>query len=170
MIAPLTDIVLDRVSRQDAGSASGVFNTGLQLGQLDRHRAGRSDLLRPARQPVRARGHRGSAPAADRAGGRGRASAVHRSDRDPVPQLCLHDRLVAADPTATPASCRPAGAAQTLPPAAHQVIAAAGGNAVRHDFAAALVRTLWFQVGVFLLSFLLMLGLPRRAAGAAPRS
>src|SRR5512140_148572 len=32
VIAPLADIVLDRVPHQDAGSASGVFNTGLQLG------------------------------------------------------------------------------------------------------------------------------------------
>jgi hypothetical protein len=37
---------------------------------------------------------------------------------------------------------------------------------VRHDFVASLVRTLWFQVGVFLLSFLLMFALPRRAARA----
>jgi len=34
---------------------------------------------------------------------------------------------------------------------------------VRHDFAASLVRTLWFQVGAFLLSFLLMFALPSRA-------
>ena len=34
---------------------------------------------------------------------------------------------------------------------------------MRQDFAAALVRTLWFQVGVFLLSFLIMLALPRGA-------
>jgi len=33
---------------------------------------------------------------------------------------------------------------------------------VRHDFVASLVRTLWFQVGVFLLSFLLMFALPGR--------
>jgi len=38
---------------------------------------------------------------------------------------------------------------------------------VRQDFAATLVRTLWFQVGVFLLSFLIMLALPR-GAGRRP--
>ena len=32
VIAPLADIVLARVPHRDAGSASGVFNTGLQLG------------------------------------------------------------------------------------------------------------------------------------------
>ena len=39
-------------------------------------------------------------------------------------------------------------------------LAAAGGAAVRLDFAASLVRTLWFQVGVFGLSGLLMLAWP----------
>ena len=46
----------------------------------------------------------------------------------------------------------------------------AGRGAVRNDFAATLVRTRWFQVGAFLLSFLLMLALPaRRVSGAARR-
>ena len=77
-------------------------------------------------------------------------------------RACLHDRLVAADPTVTPAACRlPAG--EVLPPAAHRVLAQVGGAAVRDDFAASLVRTLWFQVGVFGLSFLLMFALPARA-------
>ncbi len=162
VIAPLTDIVLDRVSRQDAGSASGVFNTGLQLG----------NSIGIALVGVIFFGLLGSqsGPAATAVAPQLRtglvAAGVPARYTGPIEtqfRSCLHDRLVAADPTATPASCRPAGAAQALPPAAHQVIAAAGGNAVRHDFAASLVRTLWFQVGVFLLSFLLMLGLPRRA-------
>jgi len=82
-------------------------------------------------------------------------------------RTCLHDRLVAADPTVTPPSCRPGPAERALPAAAHRVIAGAGGSAVRQDFAATLVRTLWFQVGVFLLSFLIMLALPR-GAGRRP--
>ena len=43
---------------------------------------------------------------------------------------------------------------------------------MRTDFASSLVRTLWFQVGVFVLSFLLMLGIPAGAGkhgqGAEP--
>ncbi|HEX9355744.1 MAG TPA: hypothetical protein VF933_18230, partial [Streptosporangiaceae bacterium] len=50
---------------------------------------------------------------------------------------------------------------------AHPVLARAGGAAVRDDFAASVERTLWFQVGVFGLSFLLMLLLPR-GAGRRP--
>jgi hypothetical protein len=69
---------------------------------------------------------------------------------------------VAADPTVTPAACQPPHG-QVLPAAAHPVLASAGGTALRTDFASSLVRTLWFQVGVFVLSFLLMLGIPAGA-------
>jgi hypothetical protein len=80
---------------------------------------------------------------------------------------CLHDRLVAADPTVTPAACRAPGGPQALPAAAHPVLARAGGAAMRDDFTASVERTLWFQAGVFGLSFLLMLLLPR-GAGRRP--
>jgi len=75
-------------------------------------------------------------------------------------RTCLHDRLVASDPTVTPASCRPP-AGVVLSPDVRQAVAGAGISAVRHDFAASLVRTLWFQVGVFVLAFLMMLAWPR---------
>ena len=75
----------------------------------------------------------------------------------------------------TPAACRAPAGPQALPAAAHPVLARAGGAAVRDDFTASVERTLWFQVGVFGLSFLLMLLLPRGAGrrpagspGAAP--
>jgi hypothetical protein len=73
---------------------------------------------------------------------------------------CLHDRLVSADPAVTPPSCRPGSTGRALPPADGRALATAGATAVRSDFAASLERTLGFQVGVFLLSFLLMLALP----------
>jgi EmrB/QacA subfamily drug resistance transporter len=169
VIAPLADIVLARVPHQDAGSASGVFNTGLQLGNsigiavigviffamLGIQSGAAADTAAPAlRSGVVAAG----IPAA----AAGRLEAQFR--------ICLHDRLVAADPTVTPASCRPP-AGEVLPAAVHPVLARAGASAVRTDFAASLVRTLWFQVGVFLTAFALMLAWPRgagrRAATAA---
>jgi hypothetical protein len=78
---------------------------------------------------------------------------------------CLHDRLVAADPTATPPSCCAGSAHGAMPGPARQAIAGSGRKATGIDFAAALQRTLFFQVGVFAASFLLMLALPssRRA-------
>lgn len=82
---------------------------------------------------------------------------------------CLHDRLIATDPTATPASCRRGEAAAALPAKARGAIAAIGRRATGIDFAAALWRTLLFQVGVFVVSFLLMLALPStRRARIAP--
>ena len=154
VIAPLADIVLARVPQQDAGSASGVFNTGLQLGNsigiavigviffglLGSQSAAAARTVTPQL--------RGGLAAARRAG------PVHRAHRHPVPRL-----------PARPAGGRrpdghagrvPPGAGQVLP-AAHPVLASAGGAALRTDFASSLVRTLWFQVGVFVLSFLLML-------------
>ena len=84
---------------------------------------------------------------------------------------CLHDRLVAADPTVTPgglpAPGGPAGAARRRAPGAGPRGRRRGA---RDDFAASVERTLWFQVGVFVLSFLLMLLLPRGAGRHRPGS
>jgi len=172
VIAPLADIVLDRVPTRHAGSASGVFNTGLQLG----------NSIGIAVIGVIFFGLLGAqaAPAASAVAPQLRTGLVaagvpagHTSRIEAQFGVCLHDRLVAADPTVTPPSCRTGAVGAALPPAAHGVLASAGGSAVRHDFAASLQRTLWFQAGVFLLSFLLMLVLPagagrRRAGDSAP--
>jgi len=159
VIAPLADIVLDRVPHQDAGSASGVFNTGLQLGNsigiavigviffalLGSQSGPAASTVAPAlRSQVAAAG----VPA---------QAAAHLEAQF---RTCLHDRLVASDPTVTPASCQPP-AGVVLSPGVRKIVAGAGISAVRHDFAASLVRTLWFQVGVFVLAFLMMLAWPR---------
>ena len=161
VIAPLADIVLARVPAQHAGSASGVFNTGLQVG----------NSIGIAVIGVIFFGLLGtqSATAARAAGPQLQAglSAQHVPGRL-AGQIsgqfagCLHARLTAADPTVTPAACRlPAG--QAVPAGVRQVLARTGASAVRADFTAALERTLWFQVGAFGLSFLLMLALPAAA-------
>ena len=174
VLAPLADILLAGVDRQHAGSASGLFNTSIQLGAsigvaligviffgLLGSQSG------PAAAAAAPQLRAGLAAAAIPAGTAARIEGQFGA--------CLHDRLVAADPTVTPASCRlasPVGTARPLPAAASNVLASAGGAASRRDFAATLERTLWFQVGVFLLSFLLMLALPRhprrRAATGRP--
>jgi MFS family permease len=165
VIAPLADIVLDGVPAQDAGSASGVFNTGLQLGNsigiavigviffglLGSQSAAAAHAVDPQLRTGLA------------------AASVPARYTDPIVAkfgVCLHDRLVASDPTVTPAACKPTGALLKLPPATTAVLAKAGKAAVRHDFVASVERTLWFQVGTFLLSFLLMFALP---AGAGRR-
>jgi EmrB/QacA subfamily drug resistance transporter len=172
VIAPLADILLAGVPRQHAGSASGLLNTGFQVGAsigiavigviffgMLGSQSG------PAATAVAPQLRTSLAAAGVPAQSTGRIVTQFRG--------CLHDRLVAADPTVTPPSCRPGSAGHALPAAADRVIAGVGGSAVRRDFAASLQRTLWFQVGVFLLSFLFMLTLPARSgrrqnAAAAP--
>ena len=161
VIAPLADIVLARVPKQDAGAASGVFNTGLQLGNsigialigviffgiIGSQSGPAASAVAPAlRSGVVAAG----------------VPARYAGQIETQFRACLHDRLTADDPTVTPASCK-LKAGQVITPATRRVLAGAGASAVRHDFTASLVRTLWFQVGVFLLSFLLMFALPGRA-------
>jgi EmrB/QacA subfamily drug resistance transporter len=162
VLAPLADILLAGVDHQHAGSASGLFNTSIQVGAS----------IGVAVIGVIFFGLLGSqsGPAATTVAPQLRAGLVAAGATAPAVaqvqaqfRVCLHDRLVAADPTVTPAACRPSGAARALPAGASRVLASAGGAAVRDDFSRALERTLWFQVGVFVLSFLLMLALPRGA-------
>src|SRR5216684_3983708 len=162
VLAPLADILLAGVPHQHAGSASGLLNTGFQVGAsigiavigviffgLLGSQSG------PAATAVTPQLRTGLAVAGVPAQFSGRIVTQFRS--------CLYGRLVAADPTTTPASCRRGGAEAALPASANRVLAEAGGAAVRRDFASSLERTLAFQVGVFLLSFLLMLALPARS-------
>jgi EmrB/QacA subfamily drug resistance transporter len=157
VLAPLANVVLARVPEQDAGSASGVLNTGFQLGSsiglaligviffgFLGSQAGPAAASVPVRPELVTVGL--PAPYA------GQVSARF--------EACLHDRLVASDPTAEPAVCRPGGATAALPPAASRVLAASAVTVGKRDFAAATERTLWYQVGVFVLAFLLMLALP----------
>ncbi len=173
VIAPLAEIVLARVPTQHAGSASGVFNTGLQVGNsigiavigviffgiLGSQSATAAAAVAP---PLRAGLVAAGLPAA------GASRVVEQFG------VCLHDRLVATDPTVLPASCKPGRAAAALPASLGRNLAAAGNAAVRLDFADSVVRTLWFQVGVFSLSGLLMLAWPagvgrrRTARGSEP--
>src|SRR5215472_11467166 len=102
VIAPLADIVLARVPKQDAGSASGVFNTGLQLGNsigiavigviffgmLGTQSGAAATSVAPAlRTNLVAAG----------------MPAQYTAPIETQFRACLHDRLVAADPTVTPA-------------------------------------------------------------------
>ncbi|HEX2321228.1 MAG TPA: MFS transporter [Streptosporangiaceae bacterium] len=182
VLAPLADILLASVRKEDAGSASGVFNTSIQVGAS----------IGVALIGVIFFGLLGtqSGPAATAVAPQLRSSlttaGLPPAATAPVVtafRACLHDRLVATDPTATPASCRlrpvPAGSAAgqgggaaALSPAVKHAIAGVGKKAAGIDFAATLERTLFFQVGVFVISFLLMLALPRmrREASAAQQA
>jgi len=163
VLAPLADIILAGVRQDDAGSASGVFNTAVQIGAS----------IGIAVIGVIFFGLLGtqSAPAASAVAPqlRGALTAAGLPRAATVPAVtafrgCLHDRLVSTDPAATPASCRSAAAGR-LPVTARREIAAIGRRATGIDFAASVWRTLLFQVGVFLASFAMMLALPAARRG-----
>jgi MFS family permease len=168
VIAPLADIVLDRVPQQDAGSASGVFNTGLQLGNS----IGIAvigviffGIIGSQSGPAASTSRRRCARAVVAAG----VPARRRGDSRPssvLPARPAGRRRPDGHPRIVPAHARPVHPARR----AARVLAEAGASAVRHDFAASLVRTLWFQVGAFLLSFLLMFALPRPPGRRRPRT
>ncbi|HEV8650376.1 MAG TPA: hypothetical protein VG276_13445 [Actinomycetes bacterium] len=91
---------------------------------------------------------------------------------------CFHDRASAKDPSSTPPSCRQAtsqGQAQGQDgQAIGQVLQSAGVDARKRDFVASIKRTLWYEVAVYGLSFLVVFLLPnvgghhlRQAGGAA---
>lgn len=80
---------------------------------------------------------------------------------------CFTDRAHATDPSATPPSCATmASHAAAAPAPVRDVVerATLGGalpQARRNDFSRSLQQALGWQIGVFALSFLLVLALPR---------
>ena len=80
---------------------------------------------------------------------------------------CFTDRAHATDPSATPAGCASMAshAAAAPAPVRNVVERATLGEALpqarRNDFSRSLQQALGWQVGVFALSFLLVLALPR---------
>ncbi|HEV8374289.1 MAG TPA: MFS transporter [Actinomycetota bacterium] len=157
VIAPLVNIVLAGIRRQDAGSASGVLTTVQQVGGaigvavigviffglLGSHAATVGNQLAPRlRTELEATGMPGQASRQVVAGF----------------QTCFQDRANAKDPSATPASCARAQAAGQG--RVGQVVAATAEDARRQNFSDALERTLLFEVAVFLACFLLTFLLP----------
>ncbi len=157
VIAPLVNIVLAGIRRQDAGSASGVLTTVQQVGGaigvavigviffglLGSHAATVGNELAPRlRTELEATGMPGQASRQVAAGF----------------QTCFQDRANAKDPSATPASCARAQAAGQG--RVGQVVAATAEDARRQNFSDAVERTLLFEVAVFLACFLLTFLLP----------
>jgi EmrB/QacA subfamily drug resistance transporter len=158
VIAPLVNVVLAGIRGQDAGSASGVLTTVQQLGGavgvaligviffglLGSHARAVGDDLAP-----KLRGDLQTA---------GVSAPVSRQVVSGF-EACFEDRSSAKDPSAVPASCAQAQG-QSQPQLA-QVVGAAADSARRQNFSKAFQRTLLFEIGVFLASFLLVFLLPQ---------
>jgi MFS family permease len=160
VVAPLVNVVLAGIRGQDAGSASGVLTTVQQVGGavgvaligviffglLGSQAAGVAGEVGPGLQ--RDLQAAGLPPAVTQ-----QVAAGFRT--------CFEDRSSAKDPSAVPASCARAQAQGQRQPELAQVVGATADSARRQNFSKAFQRTLLFEIGVFLASFLLVFLLPR---------
>jgi EmrB/QacA subfamily drug resistance transporter len=164
VVAPMIDLILTDVPVQDAGSASGLLNTTQQLGmalgvalvgvvffaQLDSGSDhGADEVASDLRKELAAVG-------------------VPPAQQDELVaglRACVQDRSAASDPTEIPASCLPDETLLSSPQAEElqEVLTTAGAQANAHNFAQTFAYTMWYAVGVLVLVFVGMFGLPRRA-------
>jgi EmrB/QacA subfamily drug resistance transporter len=160
VIAPLVNVVLAGIRDQDAGAASGVLSTVQQVGGavgvaligviffglLGSQAAAVADDVIPGLQ--RDLQAAGLPPAVTQ-----QLAAGFRT--------CFEDRANAKDPSAVPASCARAQAQGQSQPQLAQVVGTAADDARRQSFSQAFQRSLLFEIGVFLASFLLVFLLPQ---------
>jgi EmrB/QacA subfamily drug resistance transporter len=165
LVAPiLVDIALSGVPPRDAGAASGVTNTVMQVGGA----AGLAVLgtlfvvllqgqAAPSIAAVTPQLQRDLAAAGVTAAAQDELLAGFRR--------CALDRAAQHDQARAPSSCQQAGPAATgaPAPAARAALQRAGGAARERAFGAALERTLRWAAGAFALGFLLSFALPPRA-------
>ncbi|MFD4354157.1 MFS transporter [Nocardia sp. NPDC058518] len=159
VVAPTIDLVLGQVPTRAAGAASGLLNTGQQLGvalgvalvgivfftQLDHDSArGADEVAARVQTELAATGLPGPVQTEIAAGFR----------------ACVRDRSAQVDPTEEPESCREAAAAD---PSVTRVLTEAGDHAKAINFANTFRYTLWYGAGIMLLLSFGFLALPRNA-------
>lgn len=167
-LAPVTNVILAGVKTDDAGSASGLLATAQQVGAavgiaavgviffmfLGHNSTAASNSVQ---QDLRADLTSAGVPAP------AQQQIITNFDK------CFSDRTHAKDISKIPASCSAAQSemqSSPLPPAVTQKVMHATTQvalpaARRADFSATLRDTLWWHVGAFLLTLLLVVRLPR---------
>ncbi|HWC85229.1 MAG TPA: MFS transporter [Solirubrobacteraceae bacterium] len=162
ILPSLADVVIGTVPERHAGSASGVINTGMQVG----NGIGVAVIGVILFSAIGA--HAASSAAAVTPQVSRQLAALSLPDGAPTAvvdqfKTCFVDRSQQEDPAAVPPSCR-AGAGAALPaPLAlrvHAILTAAGTRARKDDFVAAIQRALMFEVGVFVATMGLLFLLP----------
>jgi EmrB/QacA subfamily drug resistance transporter len=166
VVAPVIDLVLSAVPREDAGSASGILSTAQQLGMA------LGVALIGVLFFAQIAGNAGHAVDQATPQLRSQLTAAHVPGpvQDQIAagfRTCVEDRSSATDPTANPASCQAlAGqSARLSPDLAARVsrdVTDAGVEANGTNFAHALDASLWLGIGILILVFLGMFALPRQ--------
>ncbi|HWF36020.1 MAG TPA: MFS transporter [Solirubrobacteraceae bacterium] len=163
ILPSLADVIIGGVHERHAGAASGVINTGMQVGNgigvaligvilfsaVGSHAASSAAGVTPqlSRQLT-------ALPLSAEA----RAAVVHQF------QGCFVDSSHQEDPAAVPPSCRQgarSGLPTTLRRSVGAVLVKGTVQARKDNFVAAIDRALLFEVGVFLATAALLLLLPR---------
>lgn len=169
ILPSLADMIIAHVHERNAGAASGILNTGLQVGNavgvaligvilfssLASHSLASADKQQRAITTSLATG---GVPDAVRA----RVLTDFRA--------CFVDKSRSADPTAIPPTCRREAADSTLPGAGRTVEVALSAATIQgreDNFVAGIQRALAYEVAVFLATFALLFLLPRAARTAA---
>jgi EmrB/QacA subfamily drug resistance transporter len=170
MVAPtLVDVVLAAVPHRDAGSASGVLNTTLQLGNA----VGVALIgviffgLLPSRADA------GVEQVVPQIQAGLAAQTVSAKDREQIVDgfaRCVQDQMTSQDPSAAPPSCRERlGGGLSSDHGIARVVDSAATQAQARIFTWSMQRSLRFEIGVFLLSFGLMFLLPKTPRAPTPR-
>lgn len=171
VLAPLFDIILADVSDQEIGSGSGMLNAVNQIGNTvgvaviatlfftfigQQAATAATQTERPVRAALT-------------------AAAVPAVQQEAILAdftMCSHDEAVNKDQGRTPTSCtrlqQEIRTASSSPKAVARIgaaVASAGAEATGSSFTTAVKRTLWIEVGLFGLTFVLAWLLPRRARG-----
>jgi EmrB/QacA subfamily drug resistance transporter len=163
VIVPIIDVILAGVRQSDAGAASGVLNTAAQLGAatgvavigvvffnlLATQAAPSADSVTPAvRHELQVAG-------------------VPTGVQDQVIttfRQCSEQSAKERDPSKVPASCQQfADGTFTIPPNVANALVASGDEARRQDFLLAAERVFGLLAGIFLVTALLSVALPRQA-------
>ncbi|MFI6042369.1 MFS transporter [Nocardia sp. NPDC051321] len=158
VVAPTIDLLLGQVPAGEAGAASGLLNTGQQLGtalgvalvgvvfftQLDHDSA------------------RGVAAVTPQVRAELAVAGLPLSAQDEILanfRVCVQDRSAQIDPTAVPDSClAPAGSDEV-----GRILTEAGTDANATNFANTFDYTLWYGIGMLLLMCLGFFALPKDA-------
>ena len=163
----LADAIIGQVRTAETGAASGVVNTGLQVGNA----IGVALIGMVLFGSLAAHAPESAAVAARRISGDLSAAGVPAGQRATVVESftkCFVDGSRQHDPGATPKSCRSQDDGSTsqqsrVETQVSRSVAAAAEWARKDNFAAAIQHSLGYEVTVFTASFLLLLVLPRAA-------
>ena len=166
VVAPLVNIILAGVRGANAGAASGVLTTAQQVGgAIGVALVGLIyfNLLGSHANAAALQQH----PAISRQLQAANLPAPVISRVEAGFDRCFHDRLNAADPTATPPSCLQRGSGSALVGTALQ---RAGSTGRAEDFLYTMQRSIGFNIAVWSLTFALLFLLPRPAGEVLSRA